>query len=331
MLEDTNPPVRNVSIVIPVRNQEWTVAPLYRRLCQVADREVADWEFIFVDGKSSDNTLRNLSRLERQDSRISILCLRQNYGLTQALQAGFDYAKGHYVVTVSASLQNDPNDIPVVVSGLDLGYDVVAAKRKKSTDSIHDQRLRHWLNAFISWLSGVRLSDYDCLLRAYRTPDVQRLTLSGDLWRYLPAYLVWRGKTICEIEVTHWPRSDGLNKKESRAKSMFKTTLDLVFLKYLQRYSARPLYLFGSLGLASLAVSALAAIVMLWFWVTGQKSLSETPLPIFVSLTTISGLILVSLGIISEMIGRVQQGLSVDRLYALEEQGSAPNLGTKEG
>ena len=231
-----------ITVVVPTYNEEWAIYPLWQKLSRVAATESQfEWHFLFVNDASTDRTGERLSELAAEHDAVSWVQLRRNYGLTQALQAGFDHASGDYIVTISANLQNDPADIPMLIAKLEEGADVCAGWRRDSdSGQLTRQGPRRLINWIISKVSGVKLHDYDCSLRAYRLTAVQDLQLSGNLDRYIPVYVAWRGGRVVEAPVMQLPRSQGLARRESAARRSLKNLLDLVFLKFLQRYSSKP-------------------------------------------------------------------------------------------
>ncbi len=264
------------------------------------------WHILFVNDGSTDHTGDRISELATKHDAVSWVQLRRNYGLTQALQAGFDHAKGDYIVTVSANLQNDPADIPMLIAKLEEGADVcVGWRRNLDGGRLRRQGPRRLINWIISKVSGVKLHDYDCSLRAYRGTAVRDLHLSGNLDRYIPVYVAWRGGRVAETPVSQLPRSHGLARRESAARRSLKTLLDLVFLKFLQRYSSKPFYVFGGLGIVSILVALLFFFWALFYKLTGQAAFIETPLLLLTALFFLSGVLLVSLGIIAEFLIRV--------------------------
>jgi glycosyltransferase involved in cell wall biosynthesis len=297
----------NISIVIPMRNEEWSVIPLYKRLCKAAERDQERWEFIFVDDGSTDKTYPHLQSLEAGDDRVIVIRLERQYGLTQALQTGFDHALGALVVTLSGNLEDDPAEIEMVLIPLRAGHGLVVANRENHTDQIHKRRRARLRHALVSMISQTSIGDLDCLLRGYRRGDVKGLGLVGDLWRYIPVLLIWRGVRMKKLKVKDNLRGHGVERKVSPMKSFTKTILELMFLRFLFRHSARPIYLFGSMGLASILISVVSFIWMLWIKFSSGESFIQTPLPIVVSLFAIAGLLLLVLGVIAEMLARLYQ------------------------
>ena len=299
--------MKKVTVVIPVFNEEFSIGPLWRKLSNMAT--VANhycWRFIFVDDGSSDGSRVRLNRLATLEDSVDVICLKRNFGLTQALQAGFDLADGDYVVTIPSNLEYEPGDIPKIVAELADGADVcvgsrIASHKRKSSDQAFPQ-LVNWT---ISALSGLKLSDYECRLRGYKTPLVTGLHLPGDLHRYLPAYLFWQGRKICEVSVHGAPRSEGWKSKRRSVKRSIKAMLDLVLLRFFYRYSVRPFYVFGGLSLLCVLGGASSILTAIFWKRTDGISLIETPLPLLSALCFLSAILLFGLGIIAEFLLRI--------------------------
>ena len=297
--------IPETTVLIPVYNEEWAIYPLYGKLCQAMEEAGERWELLFVNDGSTDKTSENLEQLASGDNQVRVIHLRRNYGLTQTLQAGFDHAAGKYVVTISGNLQNEPSDIPKLLKKMREGYDVCAGWRKSQDGQLYRVRPKKLLNWLISRVSGIPLHDYECTMRAYRTRTVRGLQLSGTLDRYIPVYVGWQGGRIAELEVKQLPRSHGHGTTESPTKRTLKTLLDLVFLKFLQKYSTKPLYVFGSLGAASILSSICAFGFMIYYKLSGGPTFIETPLPLLTALFFLTGVMLVVLGIMTEFLTRI--------------------------
>jgi len=276
-----------------------------------------NWELLFVNDGSYDRTKEYLEQLVDKDDRVRVVHLRRNYGLTQALQAGFDHAVGQFVVTLSGNLQNEPNDIPRLIEKLREGYDVCAGWRRDQVGKLHRPKPKRFLNWLISRLSGVPLHDYECTMRAYKTSRVRGLQLSGSLDRYIPVYVAWQGGRVSEIEVRQLPRSHGHGPVENPTKRTLKTLLDLVFLRFLQKYSTKPLYVFGSLAMLSIAGSFGTFGFMMFYKFSGGPSFIETPLPLLTALFFITGVMLLVLGIMAEFLARIYRQNTRTEFYDL--------------
>lgn len=310
----------SVSLIIPVYNEEWSVVPLYRKIEKVKAKLKDNWEIIFVNDGSTDKTIERLNELREIDSSIKVISLNRRYGLTQGIQAGFDNASGKYAVTISGNLQNDPEEIPVLIEQLEDGNTVCVGWRNiKERGELTRHRPGKMLSWLISKISGVKLHDYECLFRAYRTEAVKNLRFTGNMHRYLPVYIAWQGGSVVEQVVSGLPSSHGDASSKSTAKNTFKTLLDLVFLKFLQRYSSKPLYIFGGLGLLAITGSVSGVLAMVVIKARGLASFIETPLPIFSALLFLTGVLLIVLGIMSEMLTRIFLHQTDNEFYKVQQ------------
>jgi glycosyltransferase involved in cell wall biosynthesis len=307
-----------VSVIVPIFNEEWAIYPLFGKLQNLISGSEDLWEIIFVNDGSKDNTQSNLADLANTHGHVKYIQFRRNFGLTQALQAGFDHASGLYVVTLSGNLQNDPKDIPRLLNKLDEGFDVCVGWRTSQDGVLFRDRPANFLNWAISKISGIVLHDYECTLRAYRREMLHGLSMNGQLERYVPVYISWRGGTISEIPVTQHPRNHGHGFRGNRTKRTLKTVFDLILLKYLERFSIRPLYLFGSIAFASITLSLLAFGLMLYFKFIHGESFISTPLPLVATLFFLSGILFGILGIIAEMLSKIFYALNRKTLYEIK-------------
>src|SRR5208283_5257548 len=236
-----------VSIVVPLYNEEENVEVLHERIMEVLTSNKIDYEIIYVDDGSIDNTLQLLDTLQSRHKNILVLSLRRNFGQTAAFAAGFDFARGDIIITMDGDLQNDPNDIPRLIKAME-GYDLVSGWRKKRKDPFLSRRLPSVIaNWLISKVTGVRLHDYGCSLKAYRRDVVKNLRLYGEMHRFIPAIASWYGVRIAEIETTHHPRHKG--KSKYGISRTVKVLSDLITVKFLQSFSTKPIQFFGPLGI----------------------------------------------------------------------------------
>src|SRR5687767_12800206 len=247
-----------LSIVIPVQNESPNIKELYEELTQVLGQYGRSYELVIVDDGSTDETFEQLAALQARDSRLRVIRFRRNFGQTAAFAAGFAHARGRLVVTSDGDLQNDPRDIPAMVSLIEQGNDIVCGWRKDRKDRFVTRRLPSTLaNRLISWATGVELHDYGCSLKVFRAEVVKPLRLYGEMHRFLPAIASQLGVRIAEVAVNHRPRTAGTSKYGlSRT---IRVVLDLVTVKFLLSYSTRPLQIFGLMGVAA---GTLGTIIM---------------------------------------------------------------------
>ena len=286
-------------------------------VCQDVRQELialgTSWEIIFIDDGSTDVTDEILDRLADQDRRVRVIHFKRNMGQTAAMMAGFDHARGEVIIPLDGDGQNDPADIRKMLEMLDQGYDVVSGWRKDRQDHYIQRNVPSILaNKLISLVSGVRLHDFGCSLKAYKRHVVEGIRLYGEMHRFLPIYASWHGAKIGEAVVNHHPRRTG-NSKYGLDR-VVKVLLDLVVVKFLDRAAAKPMYVFGGCGIFSLLISFCTFIWMLVLKVNHGISFIATPLPLIVLVTFMIAMMCILLGLLAEMITRTfyeSQGKSI--------------------
>jgi glycosyltransferase involved in cell wall biosynthesis len=292
-----------ISVTIPVYNEAGNLRRLYEQLTPVLESLRRPWEVIFVNDGSSDGSAEVLDDLAAREKRIKVIHFRRNAGQTAAMMAGFEHARGEIIVPMDADLQNDPQDIPLLLAKLAEGFDVCSGWRKDRQDHPVRRKLpsrvANWL---ISKVSGVRLHDYGCSLKAYRRDVIKGVRLYGEMHRFIPIYASWLGAKVTEVPVRHHPRVAGIS--SYGLERIVKVILDLVVVVFLDRYAQKPIYVFGGFGLLNFLVSLVAGVWALYlkFW-TGI-SFIQTPLPLLVVMSAITGVMCVLLGLIAEMVTR---------------------------
>jgi glycosyltransferase involved in cell wall biosynthesis len=261
------------------------------------------FEVIFIDDGSRDGTEGALKSLSEKFSRIKAVRFRRNCGQTAALAAGFQYASGDIIVTLDGDLQNDPEDIPNLVAKLEEGYDVVSGWRKDRKDNFVKRTLPSMVaNKLISSVSGVALHDYGCSLKAYRAETAKALPLYGELHRFIPALAGIEGARIAEMAVCHHPRRFG--KSKYTITRTFRVILDLMTVVFLRRFMTRPLHVFGGAGLVSFALGFLVCAYLAMDKLAFGHSLGNRPLLDLGVLLIVTGVQLISTGIIAEILIR---------------------------
>jgi glycosyltransferase involved in cell wall biosynthesis len=306
-----------LSIVIPVYNEQDNIVPLHERV-SAALQAMGDYEVICVNDGSTDLTSLNLGLVAAKDRRFKVVNFRRNYGQTAAMMAGIDYATGEIIIGLDGDLQNDPTDIPRLVAKLGEGYDVVSGWRLNRKDATFRRNLPSRIaNRLISWISGVRLHDYGCTLKAYRKDVVKNVRLYGEMHRFIPIYATWQGGKVAEIPVNHFPRVHGMSKYG--LERVIKVILDLVVVKFLASYSTKPIYVFGGFGILSIAVSVASGIWALYLKFFENTSFISTPLPLLVVLAFITGVISVLMGLLAEMIMRTYYESQDKQVYLVRD------------
>lgn len=252
----------DLSIVIPVYNEQDNVERLHQEITDALSDYKGSYEVIFIDDGSTDETPDRLTTLLKKDPNLTIIFLANNFGQTAAMSAGFDKCIGNIVVTMDGDLQNNPKDIRKMLNLMDNGFDVVSGWRRKRKDPFFNRRLPSWFaNHLISWVTGVKLHDYGCTIKAYRKRFIKNIRLYGEMHRFIPAYAAWLGARVTEIEVDHRPRTRG--KSKYGILRTFKVILDLFTVKFLGSYSTSPIYFFGIFGFLLAFLGILAGLVTL--------------------------------------------------------------------
>ena len=288
-----------LSVVVPVRNEELSVALLYDELAAALDPLGEAWEAVFVDDGSTDGSFAALTRLHAAAANVRVVRLRRNFGKAAALVAGFDQAQGETIVTVDGDLQDDPSEIPRLLAKLEEGFDLVSGWKTRRRDPLVRRVLSRLFNAVTSRFSGVRLHDMNCGLKAYRAEVVRGLRIYGELHRFIPVLAHYRGYRIAELPVNHRPREHG--RSRYGPERYLRGFLDLLTVSFIGRYRHRPLHLFGGLGLA-LGAIGLGILVYLTVLKLGGHAIGGRPLLTLGVLLVVVGLQFFSLGLISEMI-----------------------------
>lgn len=315
-----NSPLRMnlLSVIIPLYNEAENILSLYEALVAVVPSLGCDLEIILVNDGSIDGSRLILDDLACRDRRVKVIHFRRNFGQTTAIMAGIDYSSGDVLIPMDGDLQNDPEDIPKLLDKLQEGYQVCSGWRDDRKDHPLKRnlpsRIANWL---ISAISGVKLHDYGCSLKAYRREVIKGVKLYGEMHRFIPIYATWQGARVAEIPVTHHPRIHG--KSKYGLERTFKVILDLIVVKFLAQYAQKPIYVFGTFGLFSLFVATLAALAALYYKVFGYKSFIETPLPLIFVMASITGIMCILMGLLAEIIMRTYYESQGKPVYLIDE------------
>ena len=306
-----------ISVVVPFYNEEDNVEPLYERLSSALGRLDRDYRLIFVDDGSTDGTLANMMKARKRDEKVNIIKFRKNFGQSAALKAGFDHASGDIVISMDGDLQNDPEDIPKLIEKLESeDYDVVCGWRADRKDPLLKKAFSRLANLIRRNITSEFIHDSGCTFRAYRNGCAKSLELYGETHRYIPAMLLWRGYRIGEVKVKHNPRKYGKTKYGWRR--LFKGFLDLIVITFWQKYSVRPIHIFGGLGLllslSGMMIGGYLGMQRIFF---GQ-GLSERPSFLLSILMVIIGVQFIVSGILADIMLKVYYGQNGKRNYLIE-------------
>ena len=311
--------VTELSVIVPVFNEEESIAPLVMALMSVLGRTGQHFEIIFVDDGSTDRSAERLASAVAAHPEIKVIQFRYNAGQTAALMAGIDYASGDTIVTIDADLQNEPEDIPMLLSKLDEGVDVVSGWRKDRQDAaIRRNFVSRIANILISHISGIRLHDYGCTLKAYRKEVLRGMRLYGEMHRFVPIYASWMGAKVVELPVRHRARRFGQSKYGLNR--TFKVVLDLMVVKFFARYLVKPIYVFGGFGFWSILGGIVALSYALFLKFFESTSLIQTPLPVLAAILILIGVVSILMGLLAEVMVRTyfeSQGISAYKVRRL--------------
>jgi glycosyltransferase involved in cell wall biosynthesis len=289
-----------ISVVIPLRNEEQNIPILAAKLTTTLGAIGREYEVIFINDGSMDATGPRLREVCAADHRLKAIHFRRNSGQTAAMQAGFNHAAGNIIIAMDGDLQNDPADIPKLLSKLEEGYDLVSGWRKDRQDHpIKRNFLSRVANGLISRTTGVHLHDYGCSLKAYRREVLEGIALYGEMHRFIPVYAYWNGARIAEVPVMHHARQHGVS--NYGLERVVKVVLDLGVVLFLHRYAQKPIYVFGLCGLFSWAVGSLATIAAVLYKILGEKSFIQTPLPLIAVAMFFTGAVCFLLGLLAEL------------------------------
>ncbi len=308
----------DLSIVIPLLNEEENIPELYRELSEVLTELDKEYEILFVDDGSTDSSLQLLSGLQEKDPRVVVVSFRRNFGQTAAMAAGFDYARGEIIITMDADLQNDPRDIPRLLAKMNEGFDVVTGWRYDRKDPFINRRLPSMIaNRIISRTTGVNLHDYGCTLKAFRREVIKTIKLYGEMHRFIPAIASGMGISIAEVKVNHRARRFGSSKYGiSRT---FRVILDLLTVKFLLSYSTRPIHVFGMFGLASSGLGVLIGLILIIQRQFFGVPMGDRPMLLLAILLLFMGVQFITIGLLAELQARTYHESQNKPIYYVQQ------------
>ncbi len=308
----------DLSVVIPIRNELSNLQPLHLELTEILEALGRSYEIVYVDDGSDDGSREQLRAIQAEDPHVHLILFRRNFGQTAALSAGFAATAGEVVVTMDGDLQNDPADIPSLLAKLDEGHDLVSGWRKDRQDKFLPRRLPSLMaNAIIRVATNVRIHDYGCMMKVYRGEVARDLRLYGEMHRFIPAIAWDRGASVAELVVNHRPRISGTSKYGlSRAA---RVVFDLLTVKFLSRFATRPLHV---IGMAGLALAAPGGLMMAWLafqkLIMGQ-SIGGRPMLLISVMLIVTGVQLVTMGLLAEMLVRTYHESQAKPTYVVAE------------
>jgi glycosyltransferase involved in cell wall biosynthesis len=309
----------NLSIVIPIYNEAENIKLLHQLIQEsLGDIQDLDWEVIYVDDGSSDNSIQVLEKLAENEENICLVELRRNFGQTAAIAAGLDYAQGDIIVLMDADMQNDPHDIPMMLDKINQGYDLVSGWRVNRQDTFITRtlpsRIANWI---ISTVTGVHLHDYGCTLKAYRKEVIKGFRLYGEMHRFIPAYAYSVGAKMIEVPVTHHARKYG--KTKYGLTRTFKVILDLFTVKYMLSFANKPIYLFGGAGTLLIFVGGVTLFFLLIRRVWLGVSVVRSPFFSVSTMILIMGFQSILMGLIAELLARTYHESQQKPIYIIRK------------
>lgn len=306
-----------ISVVIPVYNEDDNVWLLYDNLEPVLSKLCRNYEVILVDDGSKDGTYNKLRQLHEKNNHFKVIKFRRNFGQTPAMRAGFDFASGGIIITLDADLQNDPEDIPKILEKMDEGYDIVSGWRKNRKDKASRRFPSAIANKIISVLFRVRLHDYGCTLKAYRKEVLDNIELYGEMHRYIPAIASWMGVKVAEIPVNHRARKFG--KAKYGISRTIRVILDIITIKFLLTYSKKPMQIFGLAGVFTSLVGFITTTYLIVERLFFDKPLSTRPLFILSIFMIFIGMQLITMGLLGEIMMRTYHEGTGKPTYVIRE------------
>ena len=308
-----------LSIVVPVLNEADNLMSLYEEICHTVNDQY-NCEILFIDDGSTDNSPAVMSTLLQNDSRVRIIRFRRNFGQTAALSAGFEHARGQIIIPLDADGQNDPADIPKLIEKLNEGYDIVSGWRRKRHDNVLTRKVPSLMaNWLIARITGVKLHDFGCTLKAYRASSLKEIRLYGEMHRFIPALASWSGEKVGELVVNHRPRTKGTAKYGLGR--TFKVILDLITIRFLMSFSTKPIYVFGGLGVLSTLGAFLSGAAVLYqkFISASHLSMNKNPLLVLTAMLITASIQFILMGLLAEILVRIYHESQDRPIYVIEK------------
>jgi glycosyltransferase involved in cell wall biosynthesis len=312
------PEMVDVSVIIPIYNEEENLPALMHEVRSALNELGKTWEVILIDDGSGDESASLIEQACREDSRLKFIQFRKNFGQTAATAAGFDYATGKVVVPMDGDMQNDPRDIRLLLEKLDEGYDVVSGWRKNRQDAFLHRRIPSIIaNRLIARVTGVKLHDLGCSLKAYKKNILDEVKLYGEMHRFIPVIASWYGAKICEVPVRHHPRKFG--KTKYGLIRTIKVLLDLMTVKFLGSYATKPLYPLGGIGLGSMLLSVLLTMVVLFQKYAMETKVHRNPLMLVAVMLFIVSIQFIAMGLLAELLTRTYYESQKKSIYSVKK------------
>ena len=309
-----------LSVVIPFCNEEAVIEELSKSLVSVMDKSKVNYEIIYVDDGSSDNTYEEIEKAYEKYENIKVIRLGKNYGQSTALSAGIDHALGEILVLMDGDMQHSPEDIPKFIEKINEGYDIVSGWRKNRSDNFFNRRLPSWIaNRIASKISGVNIHDFGATFKAYKSEILKSVRLYDSLHRFIPALASWTGARICEIEIQSGQRKSG--KSKYGISRTLVVVLDLIAINFLLKYKSKPLQFFGKIGLLFSFSGFLGLMALSLGWAFFELNMIENRGTLLLAaLAIIIGIQFIASGLVAELISRTYYETQNKKLYYIKTQ-----------
>ena len=310
--------MQKLSIILPIYNESPNISILFAALQKVL--QPYQYEIIAVNDGSRDDSFEQLKKLCHENKNIKAINFKKNFGQSAAFNAGIHHASGDVLILMDSDLENDPQDIPALLAKIEEGYDVVSGWRQNRWKGQWLKRKLPSLiaNKLISYISGVKLQDYGCMLKAYKKEVIKDVVLYGEMHRFIPVYCSWHGGRVTEIPVNYKPRQFG--KSNYGVFRTYRVILDLILIKFLEKYMQRPIHFFGGIGIISCLISFITGLAALYYKFTGQKTLIETPLPTICAMFFTIGIQMILIGVIAEILMRTYYESQKKSPFSIKEK-----------
>ncbi|MFC1701024.1 glycosyltransferase family 2 protein [Patescibacteria group bacterium] len=308
-----------LSVILPVYNEEESIRILYQQIIDTLYRIDIAYEIIAINDGSNDDSYSILEEISSNDNNFRVINFRRNFGQTAAMAAGIDLSQGEIIIPLDSDLQNDPVDIPHFLEKIDQGFDVISGWRRYRYDKLINRKIPSWIaNNLISLITGLKLHDYGCTIKAYRSSIMKDVCFYGEMHRFMPAYAAWHGAKVGEIVVNHRPRQYG--KTKYGIMRSFRVVSDLLTVKFLTKYSTKPMHFFGNIAYWTLFFSFLSGILSLFFKFYYGISFILTPLPLLTVFLVLVGLQFILMGLLAEILIRIYYECQSKPIYSIKNK-----------
>ncbi len=308
---------QSISVIVPVKDEEDNVAPVYQEVSSVLKKLGLDFEIIFVNDGSTDSSLQKALALREKDSRVKVIDFYKNFGQSAAMMAGFELASKDLVCYIDCDQQIDFSELPLFLEEISKGADSAVGWRHKRKDSFFKTFYSRIARTLRQYFLGTQLHDYGCPFKVFRKECLEGLELYGEMHRYIPPLLRWRGFKVVEVKISHKPRERGLTKYNwTRVPKGF---LDMIVVWFWQKYSARPLHIFGGFGLAAIIFGLVLGVTLIVLRLEGRISLVNSSFPLFTAFLLITGITFFCFGLISDMLMKIYYSTEHKKPYTIKK------------